>query len=235
MDAATACARAASLGLHGACITEHVDFDPRDAGVGFFHHDAYMASIERARATAPEGFTVFTGVELNWQLDFAPGLLDFLDGTRYDLVLGSVHWVSTGHVCEDRTFEGVSMDAFLDEWIHEALDLLRRDICHAFAHYDYFAWKGAAFYPRLRREDVFDMTREVVDRMLKHDVSLEVNTSALRKGFHEPFPCWEFVRRYIAEGGHVHLGSDAHAPDHVGRAFLEARHVLGSLLAGRAG
>ena len=59
--------------------------------------------------------------------------------------------------------------------------------------------------------------------MIKHDVSLEVNTSAMRKGFSEPFPCWEFLRKYQKIGGmKVHLGSDAHTTNNIGRFFDSA-------------
>nr|MDO8116908.1 hypothetical protein [Candidatus Sigynarchaeota archaeon] len=153
-----------------------------------------------------------------------------------DLVLGSVHWVSSGHLCEKTTFERISFQGFMDEWIGEAIDLLERDICHGFAHFDYFCWRGLDFHKEFLREDIFERTKQVVDLIIKKGVSLEINTSALRKGFNEPFPSWNFVEKYFKEGGrHAHIGSDAHDFGHIGLEFqrvarklreLQARHAI---------
>lgn len=225
-----ACAVAKQRGLSGLCFTEHIDLDPRDLGYNFFTWDRYVKTIDAARRVHP-GFEIKTGFELNWQRAFAPALLEFLEGKNVDLVLGSVHWLETGHICEPSTFKPLIFADFIDEWIEEALDLLRRDVCQGFAHFDYFYWHGHAFYPELKREDIFDHVEPVVDALIKHDVSLEVNTSALRKGLAEPFPSWDFIERYVKAGGRkVHLGSDSHAPGHVGHEFAATRRKLEVLL-----
>ncbi len=226
MEPSRACHVAKNAGLKGICFAEHIDFDPRDAGFNFFNWPSYLASIDDARARYP-GLAVKSGFELNWQREFSDKIMAFMSGKHVDLVLGSVHWVSSGHLCEKPTFQGLSFQAFMDEWIEESIDLLERDICHGFAHFDYFCWRGLEFCKEFRREDVFDRTRQVVDLLIKKGVSLEVNTSAFRKGFNEPFPSWDFVEKYFKEGGrHVHLGSDSHDYGHVGLEFERVARKL---------
>jgi histidinol-phosphatase (PHP family) len=231
MTTIDACATAKQRGLKGICFTEHIDMDPRDLGFNFFKWDAYMKSIEAARRAHPS-FEIKTGFELNWQRAFAPALLDFLEEKKVDLVLGSVHWLESGHICEKPTFKAMMFADFIDEWIHEALDLFQRDICQAFAHFDYFFWQGQAIYPALKREEIFGHVEQVVDAMIKHGVSLEVNTSALRKGLSEPFPSWDFIQKYFKAGGRrVHLGSDSHALGHIGLEFEATRRRVKSIQA----
>jgi histidinol-phosphatase (PHP family) len=231
MTTVDACATAKQRGVSGICFAEHIDFDPRDLGFNFFKWDTYLDYVDTARRAHP-GFAIKTGFELNWQRAFAPGLLDFLAGKKVDLVLGSVHWLESGHICEPPTFKRLIFADFIDEWTAEALDLLRYDICQGFAHFDYFFWQGHAFYPALKREDIFGHVEPVVDALIKHGVSLEVNTSALRKGLTEPFPSWDFIERYFKAGGRkVHLGSDSHAPGHIAHEFTSTRRKLEVLMA----
>ena len=224
-----ACSAAKAIGLKGICFAEHIDFDTRDTGYNWFHWDKYSKDINRVKKKFPGA--VFTGFELNWQNNLASTLLDFLDGKNVDLVLGSVHWLKSGHICERRTFDGLTLDAFLDEWIHEALDLLHRNICQGFAHFDYFFLIGREFYPDLKREDIFEFTRPVVDAIIDKGVSLEINSRVMRKGLGEPCPSWSFIENYIKAGGiKFHLGSDSHAIDEIGYEQATIRRKLEALL-----
>jgi histidinol-phosphatase (PHP family) len=224
-----ACNAAMQVGLNGLCFTDHIDFDPRDIGVGFFDWESYENLISDTREKHPD-FLVLTGFELNWQEKFKKHALEFLKDKKVDFVLGSVHWVSSGFINEDKTYEKRTFDDFIDEWNREALDLLERDICQGFAHLDYFYLQTRQAFPRIKREDIFARVEDVVESLIKHGVSLEVNTSALRKGLHEPFPCHDFLKQYAKKGGtRVHLGSDAHEKNHIGFKFAETSRFLETL------
>ena len=226
LDPIEACVAAKNNGLNGLAFTDHIDFDPRDIGIGFFNWKEYKKSIKEAREKIPD-MLILTGFELNYQGEFKKQELEFLKGKNIDFVLGSVHWVSSGFVNEEKTYDKRSFEDFIDEWNKEALDLLEQGICHGFAHFDYFYLQTKQLYPGIKRENIFDRVEEVVEALIKHGVSLEVNTSALRKGLEEPFPCYDFLKRYAKIGGtKVHLGSDAHEKSHVGYKFLETSHFL---------
>lgn len=226
IDPIQACKVAENKGLDGLCFTEHIDFDPRDMGYQFFNWNIYLDFINAAKNKFPK-MNIFTGMELNWQKEFSGEIMQFLEGKQVDFLLGSVHWVSSGHTCDEPTFEALSKEEFMDEWISEAIDLLRQDLCQGFAHFDYFMWKGQIYYDDLNREDIFETTRDIIDLMIKKNVSLEINTSALRKGFKEPFPSWDFIQKYVKIGGtRVHLGSDAHSRDQIGFRFKASKKRL---------
>ncbi|MHA1684391.1 MAG: histidinol-phosphatase HisJ family protein [Promethearchaeota archaeon] len=230
MVPAAACRAAVAGGLDGLCFTDHVDFDPRDAGYGFFKWDKYMEYVEGARLHFPT-LSILSGFELNWQRRFKKEIKAFLMGKSVDFILGSVHWVSTGFITEPETYRDRSFDDFTQEWVAEVVDLMSAGACDGFAHFDYFYLQTQYLYPRVKREDIFECTLEAVEAIIKADVSLEINTSATRKGLKEPFPCWDFVKRYIREGGtRFHLGSDSHEPSHVAREFPAANRILEGLL-----
>lgn len=207
---------ALAKGLKGICFVDHIDFDPRDEGVGYFNWSKYQKYLEEARAQFPE-LIIKTGFELNWQEEFRTQILEFLEGKKVDFVLGSIHWLSTGYINSRRTYSHRSFEDFIDEWCKEAISLLEEDLCQGFAHFDYFFLQTEKLYPAIKRKDIFEWTEEVIDSMIKYDVSLEINTSAMRKGLTEPFPSWDFIEKYLKKGGtKIHLGSDSHGEETIG-------------------
>ncbi|MBD3188273.1 histidinol-phosphatase HisJ family protein [Candidatus Bathyarchaeota archaeon] len=220
---------AMNRGLKGICFTDHVDFDPRDDGVGFFNWKMYNELIDGARGKFP-GMHVKTGFELNWQEEFKKEIEAFLEGKQVDFLLGSVHWVSTGFINDRTTYDDRTFDDFIDEWIKESLSLLSSGIADGFAHFDYFYLQTRHVYPSISREDIYDYAGEVIESLITHDVSLEINTSALRKGLDEPFPSWNFLRHFRKDGGNlVHLGSDSHEARHVKFRFDECLKMVKSI------
>jgi histidinol-phosphatase (PHP family) len=87
------------------------------------------------------------------------------------------------------------------------LDLVKRD-AHKFGK----PYDGPDPYAGLIRAAL----RSVVER----GKGIEINTSALYKGYPEPCPSLEILRWYRDLGGEIlTIGSDAHIPDHVGSCF----------------
>ncbi|MHA1793747.1 MAG: histidinol-phosphatase HisJ family protein [Promethearchaeota archaeon] len=225
-----ACKNAIKMGLQGICFTDHLDFDPRDEGYKFFNWPRYNEMIHSIRKKFPN-LIIKSGFELNWQKKFKDEILKFIQGKKVDFILGSIHWVSTGFINEPKTYVKRSFDDFIEEWNQEAKDLLRNGTCHGFAHFDYFYLQVKNFYPKIKREDVFDYSRDVIDLMIKNNVSLEINTSAFRKGLSEPFPCWSFIKKYVKIGGQLfHFGSDSHASEQVGYKFSIIKKRLRAII-----
>ncbi|MBD3190282.1 MAG: histidinol-phosphatase HisJ family protein [Candidatus Heimdallarchaeota archaeon] len=214
-----ACEMVLEKGLKGLCFVDHIDFDPRDEGIDYFNWLQYLDLIEEARTCFPQ-IIIKTGFELNWQRDYQAQILEFLADKKVDFIIGSIHWLSTGYINSAKTYSQRTFGDFINEWCVEALSLLRSSICQGFAHFDYFFLQTKQLYPNIKREDIFEWTEEVVDAMIKYDVSLEINTSSLRKGLREPFPCWDFIERYLKKGGtKVYLGSDSHTKEAIGFSF----------------
>ncbi|MFX1446024.1 MAG: histidinol-phosphatase HisJ family protein [Promethearchaeota archaeon] len=214
-----ACAAALKSNLNGLCFTDHIDFDPRDEGIGYFNWKNYIMGIEEAKQNF-QNLMIKTGFEINWQKIYKKQILEFLRKKKVDFILGSVHWVSTGFINNKTTYINRVFDDFIDEWVKEALSLLDQNICHGFAHIDYFYLQTQTLYPHILREEIFEWVEEVIEKIIKYEVSLEINTSAMRKGLKEPFPSWDFLKKYKKAGGFkFHLGSDAHRSNHIGLFF----------------
>ena len=63
--------------------------------------------------------------------------------------------------------------------------------------------------------------------MFLWEKGIEINTSALRKGFSNPNPHRDIIKRYKELGGEIiTVGSDAHEPGHIAAKFDVAAEIL---------
>jgi histidinol-phosphatase (PHP family) len=58
---------------------------------------------------------------------------------------------------------------------------------------------------------------------------LEINTSALRKGLQEPYPCRAICEEYLQLGGKLTLSDDSHGVGHLGTNYERAFAFLDTL------
>ncbi|MBE7091964.1 MAG: histidinol-phosphatase HisJ family protein [Clostridiales bacterium] len=70
----------------------------------------------------------------------------------------------------------------------------------------------------------------ILDYIIKNNIALEINTSALKTGIKDFLPDKEIVNRYLDMGGKMlTLGSDAHASENASYGFIKAKEMLNSL------
>ena len=72
-----------------------------------------------------------------------------------------------------------------------------------------------------------DIIDTILERIIKLDKALEVNTAALRKGMKGPNPATSIIKRYRELGGKlITLGADAHTPEDVAADFDRLPEIL---------
>jgi histidinol-phosphatase (PHP family) len=65
-----------------------------------------------------------------------------------------------------------------------------------------------------------EMLNEIIKELIRNGISLELNSSPLRKGKTEAYPSKEICQLYYQNGGRkVTLGSDAHSENEIGKDF----------------
>jgi histidinol-phosphatase (PHP family) len=68
-----------------------------------------------------------------------------------------------------------------------------------------------------------DLIAEILQELVDQGVVLEVNTSPLRRGYHECSPDSDILQRYTKAGGtRITIGSDAHSDREVAADFDHA-------------
>ena len=222
---------AKTKGLRGMTFTDHLDID-YPSKYGFFdldlehyYPDQHALALEQSDAS----FTVLTGIEIGIQPLIASQANDVVNSYPFDFVIGSTHVV-------DR------MDPYFDDFWQQddSSKLLRRyyeflyENINAFSNFDSLGHLDYCF--RYARDEKYksdthkpyaDIVDAILEKLIKMDKALEVNTAAFRKGMPSPNPAPSIIKRFHELGGKmITLGADAHEPKDVAADFEKLPDLL---------
>ena len=213
-------------GLREICFTDHMDYDPLDAGHKLhFAMDAYNAeydALEIPGLIIRRGFEFGMLPENREQFQFDSNL------TNWDFVIGSVHFTDGLDVYYPQYWEGKTAYQAVLQNFEETLRCVQlHDDYDVLGHLTYLAKCGAnpEKTPILYRD-----YREVVDEIFRILVAkgkgIELNTSGV-DACGTFLPGLEYLRRFKELGGQiVTVGSDAHHSSRVGQYCTEAARAV---------
>jgi histidinol-phosphatase (PHP family) len=213
---------AAAKGLAGVGFNDHlpfIDADMADPALAMSWDDlpGYVDEILRLKERS-------TRVLLGIEADFIPGqegrLRKVLADLPLDYVYGSVHWVGDWPFDDSRglaRYEGADINALYRDYYGLVVDMARTGLFDVWAHPD--IPKKFGFLPT---EPMHDAEQTALEAVAAAGMTMEINTSGLRKPIGEIYPTADLLRRACALGIPIVLGSDAHRPAEVGWEFGRA-------------
>jgi histidinol-phosphatase (PHP family) len=204
------CRRAIEISLDSICFTEHLDLDPNDPGYGFLDCEEYSRQVEEARKRYGTQISILKGIEADYQSRFENQLRDWLCDKKFDLVLGSVHYVD-GVTLSEELVRTRSLDELYGVYIEEVRLSAESGLFDVIGHLDYVKkYTGNASYlessDRLR-----PALEETLRSIIISGTALEVSTKGLVAKSRDYRPSLGIVRLYRDLGGRkISIGSDAH-------------------------
>ncbi len=220
---------ARSAGLNYIAFTEHEDYNPGDYTSFYFDHHAYWHELRRLRPVHANDIYLAAGVEISEPHQHPARVASLLANYPWDVVIGSLHWVDKMHNCYlpewVKPFGGwrVAMRAY---WT-EMQQLAAEGDFDILAHIDYPA--RYLHIPQGDRYDIAefeDVITPVLKQVIARNKAIEINTNPLRRGKPSGNPPAIVVQWYVALGGRLlTLGSDSHAPAHIGAHLETARAI----------
>jgi histidinol-phosphatase (PHP family) len=219
--------RAREVGLSEIGFSDHAPLvsgpDPRYT-MSYAELPKYQAMMDRVRAKFPD-YTIKVGLEA----DFVPGFEDktqaILDAYPYDYVIGSVHFI------ENWAFDDPDPPQNL-KWKEKDVDTVYRDyyrllrgaaksgLFDIMGHVDLVKKFGHRPAGNLRTE-----VEETARTFRKSGVTVEINTSGLRKPVKEIYPSLDVLKVYRSQDVPITFSSDSHDPGDVGRDFDKAAEL----------
>ena len=209
-------ALAVERGIAEICITDHVDFDPRDPAYAYSRFDDRERVVRgAAERWAREGVSIRFGAELTYNRRWDADVRDHLRRHRYDYVIGSVHDWPESPYWPSRVREwvtGRSLDEILAPYYAEIIAAAQSGLFDTIGHLDVVK---RYLHPAITAADLAkrpDLQEPALRAIIDGGVSLEVNSSGLRYPGAETYPSATVVARYRELGGkRVVVGSDAHS------------------------
>ena len=170
-------------------------------------------------------------VKLGIEVDYLPGterlLSAVIEKYEFDYLIGSIHfmddWDFTHPVYAD-SYKERDIDQLYEKYFILVKDLCSSGLFDIIGHIDVI--KKFGYRPSGNLNHLW----QKVARLLKDkDMCLELNTAGRDAPVSSFYPDRKLLEICFLEGVPVTLGSDAHAPDQVGRHFHEALEVLKSV------
>ena len=222
--------QAIAAGLPEMGFSDHLPFiHKRDPGYTMALEELprYTEEVERLRTRYPK-----IRIKLGIEADYFPGrekeTEKLISSYAFDYVLGSVHFIDGWGFDipeEKENWQGKDVDAVYRKYF----ELLRQSAGVSFfniiGHSDLV--KKFGHRPSVTLDREIDETARIFK---EEGVSVEINTSGLRKPAKEIYPSHLLLEAYHRYEVPIVFGSDAHAPKEVGKDFDQAR-----LLAKKAG
>lgn len=224
-------AQAISLDMPEICITDHHDYDTHNPKSPFIlDFSRYFPYMEQMREEYKDRIRINIGVELGLLLHDHDALKAQSEACPFDYIIGSSHFIDDTDPYFPAYFEGRSERESYERYFEVSLKRIRTMDCFdSFGHLDYVVRYG----PTRNENYSYESYRELIDPILKTLIEkgkgLECNTGGLKYGLGHPNPTEDILKRYRALGGEIlTLGSDAHAPQHVGYGFSLIPELLKS-------
>ena len=227
-------ALAVEQGIREICITDHVDFDPRDPAFEYTRFEDRERVVRgAAERWAEQGVTIRFGAELTYNRRWEADVRAHLARYRYDYMIGSVHDWPESPYWPSRVrawVEGRSLDAVVAPYYAEIVAAARSGLFDTIGHLDVVK---RYLHPYITAADLAarpDLQEPALRAIVESGTALEVNSSGLRYPGAETYPSAAVVARYRELGGErVVVGSDAHGRGSFAHRLGEAYgHLIGA-------
>lgn len=167
-----------------------------------------------------KNFTIKLGIEADFVPGFEEKTKEILSGYPYDYVIGSVHFIDQW-AFDDPDEKIKWKDKDIDRVYRDYYRLLRQSaesgLYDIMGHVDLvkkFGYRACG--------DLTDEIEKTAKVFKKSGMTVEINSSGLRKPVQEIYPSLSVLKLYHKAGVPITFSSDSHDPKDVGRDFDKA-------------
>lgn len=225
--------RAADLGLHTYCMTEHLgipeSMDPlHEDSVPSSLIDSYCLDVLSTRQDLlrkGSDMSVVLGAELDW-LGTADNRADIERlASQFEYTLGSIHFLD-GKALDNSDamalWDELGVDGVWERYFNEWMSMVRSSVpFSAFAHPD--LPKVFGMRPSF---DVRELYTEMAEALARSGAAFEINTAGWRKKAAEQYPADSMLEMLLQKKVPVTVGADAHKPVDVAEGVQDAYDLL---------
>lgn len=227
------------MGMDEICFTDHVDYGakvdwdsgeeiPYCAGLAMVNVDypAYVEEIRELKNRYADQIAIKMGLEFGMQVHTIPKFEALYQRYPFDFIILSVHQVEDKGFWSQEFQQGRTQKEYNERYYEELLYLVKHYQNYSvLGHLDIvLRYDKMGVYPfRFVRHYVEEILAEVI----RNGKGIEINTSSHRYGLSDSTPSREILTMYFDMGGTIlTLGSDSHAPAHLGTYMEESKRLL---------
>ncbi len=215
--------------LEYLALTEHHDLDFPQCDYDFeLDIDSYFPYIADLKAKYQDRIIILIGIELGMQTHLHDTLSELVKSRGYDFILASSHLIVGQDPYDANYFNTRGREDGYREYFRYALEQVENfDDFDAYGHLDYVIRYWLEDNKKFEYAEFQDVLDPLLKAIIKKDKSIEVNTSGYKYGLDQPHPSYGILERYYELGGrNITIGSDAHKPEELKRAFDQVEERL---------
>ena len=238
---------AIAMQMDEICFTEHVDYGvKKDWGspgpIRYYGNEPYLNVDYPAYASEVKGLRLKYGTQINIKMGLEFGVqmhtipqfealteAEPFDKNLLDFIILSVHQVEDQEFWTQEFQKGRSQKEYNERYYEELLHVIKAYKDYSvLGHLDLISrYDLAGSYPF---EKIKPMVSEILKTVIEDGKGLELNTSYHRYGLKDTTPSVEILKLYQSMGGDLlTIGSDSHAPGHLGAYIEDGKQLLKSL------
>ncbi len=200
------CRMALQTGVDCLCFTDHVDNNPNDVGLGYYHVEKYFDELNAARKAFGNKLKLLAGIEFAEPHQYQDALMQYAS-KPYDMIIGSLHFWHRDLFPSDMLAQGIDAETCFESYWPAMRKAVSAGGFDVLGHFDF----PKRYYQVLLYEE--QTIYEIMEIAVSKHIVLEINTSSLRRGCAETMPGNALLALYREAGGeYVTIGSDAHSP-----------------------
>lgn len=230
---------AIAVGLSEICFTEHVyryylPLSQRkrywDWGIDEARLMRYCAELKEMQELYRGQITIRIGLEADYIDGADEQLAPIISAFPYDFILGSIHCIPriSWHHLSNNTVGNPSL--IYREYFKLACAAAESGLFQSIAHID-FIWRYIP-WPVSATFEIFADIARFVQCAKQHEASIEINSNGYIWSQEHPAigsdPFEVLIENIRSAGATITIGSDAHKPDFVAKAFDDIRTMLTS-------
>jgi histidinol-phosphatase (PHP family) len=230
--------KAIDMGLPEIGFTGHMPYPPGfvepapDCVIPENLYPDYLKEVEALQSRYGSRIRINLAVEIDYFDRYAAWTGEQVRKQPYDYIIGSMHIVDGVALDYEENVLKADLDKLggvdgLWERYYQTMEkLIRSELCQIVGHFDL----PKKFSITQTRKDFTDYIVYLLELIRENNLVVEINTGGKDRSFPKEFYPSNTILE-LARDKHVDitLGSDAHAPEDVGRYFVEATELLRSL------
>ncbi len=233
-EPAALCEKAIKKGLNAIAITDHYDCDYDEYEYPLvFDTENRKKVIGELKNKYDGKLEIIYGIELGQphsRPDIAKKILEKGD---FEFVIGSLHNIRSlpdFYYFDYTKVKDNVLHAMIKKMLNELQEVASFEGVDTLAHITYPHRYIKAAGGEIDFKKHYAEFDKLYKLLIKNNISLEINTSTLCRGYGFTMPTEELLRLYYECGGRlITVGSDAHIGDNVGGGISEAYSMLKSI------
>lgn len=229
--------KAIDMGLSAYAITDHCEcstwykkdhYSDTDNFDYFNYKQDFYNSLSAVTELKEKykDFNLICGIEMGQATQDIEVAEKILADERLDFIIGSMHQLKGEKDFYYIDYENMSTDEIynlLERYFNEVYRLCKMNCFDVLGHLTY-----CLRYMKCRNNINPDISRfdEIIAEsfriLAQNGKGIEINTSGIRQGFGDVFPCLKYVKLFRDLGGEVlSIGSDAHTVEDIGKNIAD--------------